>query len=300
MEDERIKFTNKEERQGFFKELTVKLACRNYKQLARKLEIKYDNLKQWRRGARSVPLSLFQNWLALAGIDASKYKTEKISINQTLKCASKLGVQKLKEKYGKNWMKILGKRGRRKLQKLLKTNPDLYKKWRKSIANSLKTRYGPECYKILGREGGRISVSSIPPKRLRRQLKKAFRKSFKFRLEYCGLKLRSKPELEVVKFLTARKIPFKYEKEISGFFPDFLIGNNLIIEVIGFDWKPRIEKVRSKIKKLLGLNYEIVVYTYPNMVKYFDDLPIKIITKLEELNDVLAYNRAKVSSSGSW
>ncbi len=73
-----------------------------------------------------------------------------------------------------------------------------------------------------------------------------------------------------------------------------------LIEVVGLEWKPRLEKVRLKFRELMKLGYEIIVFTYPNMVKYFNDLPVKIVTNLRELNDLLAYNRAKVSSSGSW
>ena len=299
MEDKRIEFINKRERQKFFKDLAIKLQCRNYKQLAKKLKINDDSLKQWRSGTRSIPFSLIQDWVNWTGINLNEYEIKTFSIKQILKNASKKGIQKLKNKYGKNWMKKLGKQGRESLQKLLK-NPLIYKKWRESIKKSLIAKFGPEYYKIIGQKGGRKSIKSISPNKLKRQLKKAFRKSFKFRLKYRRLKLRSHLELKVAKFLVKKKIPFKYEDEINGYFPDFLIKSKLIIETVGFEWKVRIEKVRLKLKKFIRWDYEVIVFTYPNMVKYFNDLPVTVVTNLKELDDFLAYNRAKVSSSGSW
>ncbi|MEO0199500.1 MAG: hypothetical protein ABIL91_08010 [candidate division WOR-3 bacterium] len=91
----------------------------------------------------------------------------------------------------------------------------------------------------------------------------------------------------MAKFLINKRIPFKYEYEICGYFPDFLIKDSILIEVVGLEWKPRLEKVRLKFRELIKLGYEIIVFTYPNMVKYFNDLPVKIVTNLRELNDIL-------------
>ncbi len=292
MEDERIEFVDNNERKKFFRELTMKLGCKSYKQLALKLKINYDTLNQWIRGVRTIPFSLIQSWTNVTEINLNEYTTRKTTIGQKLKEASKLGVNKLRRKYGKDWMKKLGKKGRVGLQILLENNQMVHKKWRDSIQRSLVTKFGRECYRIIGQRGGRRSIEITPPEKLKQQLENAFRKSFKFRIEYQGLKLRSKPELEIVEFLTSKKIPFEYEKKINGFYPDFFLGNNLIIEVVGLEWKSRIEKLRSKFKMLVESNYKIIVYTYPNMVKYFDDLPVRIITNLNELNDVLAVNRA--------
>ncbi|MEO0199499.1 MAG: hypothetical protein ABIL91_08005 [candidate division WOR-3 bacterium] len=193
MEDKRVKFNNKKERQRFFNELKEKLRCITYKQLAKKLKITEGNLKQWKSGARSIPFSLIQEWANLASIALSKYKTRTLSIKSMLKNASRRGVRKLKKKYGNEWMKKLGKRGRKGLQKLLETNPKIYKKWRESIKKSLEVKFGPEWYKIIGQKGGRKSVKSTSPSKLRERLKKAFRKSFSFRIKYGELNLRSYP-----------------------------------------------------------------------------------------------------------
>lgn len=216
MEDKRVKFIKRWERKNFFKELTIKLQCKNYKELAKRLKIKEGSLKQWKSGTRSIPFTLIQSWANLARINLNRYETRIFSIKQKLKNASERGIRKLKKKYGNNWMKKLGKRGRRSLERLLETDPAIYKKWRESIAKSLIAEFGPECYKIIGRKGGRKSIKSIPPNKLKKRLKKAFRKSFRFRLKYGKLNLRSYLELKVAKFLVSRQVPFEYESEIKG------------------------------------------------------------------------------------
>jgi len=90
---------------------------------------------------------------------------------------------------------------------------------------------------------------------LKKRLKKAFRNSiYKFRVKVRGFRLRSMKEAEVLNLLLSKHISFKYEKEIPGFYPDFFIPANLIIEVVGLEWQSRIKKLLHKFDILINMD----------------------------------------------
>ena len=168
---------------------------------------------------------------------------------------------------------------------------ELYKKWRISVETSLKSKYGNSFYKEMGKLGGRKFIQTVDKKTLNKQLEKAFRNSFRTKITFNGLKLRSRKEFEVAKFLSLKEIPFQYEKKIMNFYPDFLIDNDLIIEVFGFDCKLHKERTIEKIKRI-NKNYKVIVYTYPNCVSYFDKLSVDVATNTDQLSKIiLGYKR---------
>jgi very-short-patch-repair endonuclease len=290
MENLRIEFTSKKLRKKFFEELRKVTNSKNFKELSKKLGVNYGSLKLWIAGARTLPVTLVKEWQRKYTINLEEFKAKVLDLKNMLKQASKRGVQKLQKKYGKKWMKILGKRGKKKLDQLLKKNFQLRKKWKISIKQALLKKYGSDAYKILGQKGGKVFLQKVDLNTLKKQLKKAFRKSLsKYQTEAKGFKLRSRKEVEVLNFLLSKGITFEYEKEVLGFYPDFYLPNNrTIIEVVGFEWKPRIDKILTKFNTLLHYGHRLIVYTYPNMVKYFENLPVIVVTDIEGLNKALA------------
>ena len=156
----------------------------------------------------------------------------------------------------------------------------------------MEKKYGKDFYKKMGSLGGRKSIYMTDKEELKERLKKMFRKSFRTRHFFDGQRFRSKKEIEVAILLKARKISFEYEKQIFGFYPDFTLDNKTIIEVVGFEWKDHIDRTKAKIEKLISNNFTVILYTYPNMVKYFDKFPIGIYTEIDKLDEVLGYNRS--------
>lgn len=88
-----------------------------------------------------------------------------------------------------------------------------------------------------------------------------------------------------------QKINYLYEPHIIGFYPDFMLGNKTLIEVVGFEWKPHIERTVNKIKKLKSNGYNVIVYTYPNMIKYFEKLNIPVFTEQDDFIREVGYIR---------
>jgi len=56
---------------------------------------------------------------------------------------------------------------------------------------------------------------------------------------------------------------------------------------VGFDWKLHIQRTRDKISKFLDIGYKIIIYTYPDLVKYFETFNIPVVTDIYSLNKVL-------------
>ena len=297
MEDTRVEFTNKKIRKVFFETLKVKSNCRTFKQLAIKLNVPLGRLKLWMRGERSLPYSEVKKWLGTYNLKLKQFEYKKFSLIDVLKRCSKKGIKVLKRKYGEHYSRIIGRKGRKKLNDLLQKDKDLYSRWRISIKKALRKKFGKECYKVLGQLGGRRSVSKLTSEQLHKQLEKAFRKSFKTRLIFRGQKFRSKKEIEVALLLEKYKIPYVYEPRLFGYFPDFLLKQQrIVIEVIGFEWQPHIQRSIEKIIKFLNKNYMVVVYTYNNLVDYFKDMPIQIITDTENLENLFWHITGKSSA----
>ncbi|MFQ6121359.1 MAG: hypothetical protein ACE5KE_15895, partial [Methanosarcinales archaeon] len=263
MEDTRIKFPCKKIRKKFFKKLKENMECKTFTEVARKLEIPIGRLKLWMIGERTIPLSLVEKWSKDFQIKLNEFDHEKVSLKKILKDSSRKGVNVLKKKYGNGWSKILGKKGRIKLQERLKKDKKLYKKWRDSIDLALRKKFGEDCYRKMGKIGGSVSINKRDPNALKLQLERAFRKSFKKRLIFNGQKFRSKKEIEVAIVLQKHKIRYKYEKKLLGLFPDFLLANKTIIEVVGFEWKPHMKRTVEKINRFLNAGYKLIIYTYP-------------------------------------
>lgn len=285
MKNVRVKFKNKRIRKKFFKELQEILNSKTLPELAKKLQLPLGRLKQWYIGTRTIPLSVIEEWSNEFGINLDKFDHKQLKISDILKKASKKGVKKLEEKYGKHWYRIIGKSGKKKLEKILHQRGIVYEKWRNSIKLGLKKRFGKEFYRKIGKLGGKISISKIAPEKLKKQLMKAFKKSFKKRLTFNDQQFRSKKEIEVAILLQTLGLKYQYEKRLFNYFPDFVLSNKTIIEVVGFEWEPHIQRTKEKINKFLEKGYKVIVYTYPNMEKYFKDLPIKIISNIENLKN---------------
>ena len=78
-----------------------------------------------------------------------------------------------------------------------------------------------------------------------------------------------------------------YEKKIQGFYPDFFIPENTLIEVVGFEWKHHIERTVEKLEKFSNCGYDVIVYTYPNLVHYFEGLSVSIALNSKDLEKFL-------------
>ncbi len=282
--EHRIKFRNKGKR--FFQHLKIQAKCKTYKHLSEKIKIPYGRLKLYKYGYRGMPKDLVIELAEKFSINLGKYQHTTIDMRKLMKKYSKKGIRVLERKYGKKWPKITGSKSMKKLQKALK-EPNLRNKWRKSVEDSLENRFGKDFYKEMGRLGGKKFAATIDKVELKEHCKKMFRKSFRKRLNFTGINFRSEKEIELAKLLVSKDINFEYEKEIEGFYPDFLINKKIIIEVVGFEWKVHIKRTISKINLLNDLGYKVIIYTYPNMVKYFENLPAKILTEINEVDDAL-------------
>ena len=298
LEKERIKFLDKENRTNFFKELRHKSQL-NYTQLASNSGIPVGRLRLYANGSRSLPRNLFDIWTAKYKINKQNYKYEFHSANSLMTQAGKLGHIKLKQKYGKQWFVEIGKQRMKNMRSEFEENPQLLNKWKLSVKTALIKKYGKGCYKKMGVIGGKRSIELADKEELKERYKKMFRSSFKNKILFNGQNFRSKKEVQVAKILFTRNVKFEYEKQLFGFYPDFVLDKNIIIEVVGFEWKPHIERTISKIKLFVDNGFVVVLYTYPNMAKYFENLPVKITKTRKELIETLGYNRGKLDSSGS-
>ena len=287
MEYDRVEFRSTKESRRFFSFLAKKTDSKNLKHLARKLGLQYGCLKLWAANMRTIPSNKFDAWKGKYGVPLAAFSHKKVSMHDVLKKASAKGVKNLKLRLGTDWQRIIGRRGKKSLEKRLKTEPRLRRKWRKAIISSLKEKFGESCYRELGKMGGKASVKSVPPNVMAKRREKAFRKSVGKRSIFRGCAFRSRKEIELASFLQKQSISYKYEPKLFGFYPDFLLKDKTIIEVVGFEWKPHISKTRKKIMKLLAEGYKIVVYTYPNMKKYFEDLSIAVTTDFDSLKKAL-------------
>lgn len=283
----RVSFSSKRQSKKFFAALMSKADSKTLLGLSAKIRIPYGRLRLWARNERTIPLSIVRELESRFGISVSSYKQETEDMRITLKRASMKGTSRLREKLGKDWSKIIAKRGKLSLEKRLGNEPELRQRWRSSILASLKSKYGENPYVELGKLGGPKSIASVPKEIMAKRLEKAFRNSFRKRIIYFGRRFRSRKEVEVAGVLRKLKLPYKYEKKILGVYPDFSVKSNTIIEVVGFDWKFHVEKTREKIKKYKETGFDVVVYTYPNMQKYFDDLDVSVFCNEKELYDFL-------------
>ncbi len=284
MENLRIKFNNKKSRKKFFQKLEEESKSQTFKELSKKLGIPFGRLKLWIGGQRSIPKNEFERWSKNYKINLNEFNYSVFNLNEILQEFSMKGVNAINKKYGIEGRKRIGHKGMRKLRKILATDKKIYKKWRKSVKEGLEERFGKEFYSKMGKLGGKISIGKLTAEQRKELSRRAFRKSFKFRLKFKGEKLRSKKEVEVAIILHGNKIKYEYEKEILGYFPDFYLRKfNLIVEVVGLEWQPHIERTREKIEKFINSNYKVAIYTYPNMTKYFEDMQIPILTQVEDL-----------------
>ncbi|MBU3957808.1 MAG: hypothetical protein KKB25_01915 [Nanoarchaeota archaeon] len=286
----RIKFSKKEA-ERFFSEFRKHLECKTFKELSAKLSIPYGRLQLHMHSKRTIPISLIEKWKSEFRFDYRKFRFRKIDMDEFNKKCGYKAAKLMRRKYGNKWNVILGKRGRRSLQKRLINEPLLNKKWRESIVASLKQKYGENAYSLMGNKGGKASIKKQGKKVVLERLAKMFPKSINKRFEFNGKYFRSVKEIEVASLLEREKIKYVYEPHIIGFFPDFMIGNKTLIEVVGFEWKPHIERTVNKIKKLKSNGYNVIVYTYPNMIKYFEKLDIPIFTDSDDFIKEVGYIR---------
>ncbi len=291
MEEFRILFANKKSRKRFFVELKEKSNSKTLIQLAKKIGVPYGRLKLWMLGKRSMPQSFLYQISYKFRIPLAEFEIKKINLSGVLSDSGKLGIKVLTKKYGKDWSRKLGSKGRKTLSRILKDNPKTYKKWRLSIKHSLEKKYGENWAIEMGKLGGKASIKKIGKRKLQIILEKAFRNSFRKKIYFRNERFRSMKEIEVAKLLHKIGMKYEYEKRLFGFYPDFLVRKNVIIEVVGFEWKPHIERTILKIETFLKKNYKVILYTYPNMKKYFEKFNIKIFTVKEDLEKNLGYIR---------
>jgi len=296
IERTRLKWSSKEESRKFFEILKEKLGCKTFKELAEKLKLPEGRIKLWRYGKRSTPMSYIEQIEREYKIKPEG-KYEIVDMKKLLLEKSKEGLELLKEFDPR----ITGKQGMSELRKKFQTDKELYRKWRISIKQSLQEKFGSECYKLLGKKGGIISIQKTSKEELQKKLEKAFRKSFKSRLIYKDMKFRSSKEIEVAKVLDSLQIQYKYEPQILGFYPDFLLKDSkMLIEVFGFEWSPHIKRMKEKIIKFSESGFGVILFTYPNLVKYFESEQIPVITDTRQLTQLISGRYSgMVSSSGS-
>ena len=294
--ENRIEFTKKEA-ERFFKEFKEHKKCATFKELSSILTIPYGRLRLYMHAKRTIPLTLMYQWKNNFKFDYKNFKFQMIDTENFYKNCGYKAASLMKKKYGKRWNVILGRRGRKSLEKRLNNEPVLNKKWRKSIENSLKEKFGNECYRIMGKRSIKTLTRKYGKNYLHLrglELSKQFPKSISKKFEFNGRYFKSIKEIEIAQILNKNKMPFTYEQQILGFFPNFtLIDNKTIIEVVGFEWKPHIERTLNKIKKLKENNYSVIIYTYPNMIKYFRSLKVPILTQQKDLIKEVGYIRAK-------
>lgn len=86
-----------------------------------------------------------------------------------------------------------------------------------------------------------------------------------------------------------------------NFYPDFAIkATNILVEVFGFYWKPHIERTREKIRAFSKAGYAIIIYTYPNCVKEFQNSQAIVVTEPSLLlEQIKLLSQAVVSSRRS-
>lgn len=296
IERTRLKWSSKEESIRFFETLKEKLKCKTFKKLAEKLGMPEHRIKLWKHGRRSMPISFIKQIEKEYKVKPQG-KYEILDMKELLLEKSKEGLELLK----KFDPRITGKQGMKELRKRLQADKELYRKWRISIKQSLKEKFGVDCYKLIGQKGGIASIQKISKEDLQKKLEKAFRKSFKSRLSYRDMKFRSSKEIETAKLLDSLKIQYEYEPQILGFYPDFLLKDSkILIEVFGFEWLPHITRMKEKISKFSDIGFDVILFTYPRLVKYFDSIQIPIITDIKQLSQIISGRYSgMVSSSGS-
>lgn len=287
MEDSRLLFSQ-ESRIRFFAELLSKANCKTVKEFATKSCIPYGRLLLWHEGKRSIPLSRVKQWCSEYDLTLEALIYESLSFKEMMTRASNKGVATLKKKLGKDWSRIIAAKSMEKLQASLKKDMKMRKKWLNAKEVGLRQRFGEDFYHEMGLLGGRSAFKKLGKEALQKHLEKIFRKSFKKRIRFRGMNLRSRIELEVAELLYKKQLDYCYEKNIMGYYPDFFIeSRNMIIEAFGFEWKPHIERTVEKAQKFSHLGYKVVVYTYPNLVKYFDGLPVEIVADKNSLEKLL-------------
>ena len=268
-----------------------RVGAEDHEELAIKLNLPKGRLRLYLYGSRTIPLDEFERWCEKFSVNNRSYKTEKIDMHDVLKKYSLLGNSAAKKKYGDNWARMTGAQGMQILRKKMETDSELRNKWKKSVTISLEKKFGKNFYSEMGKIGGRRAIELADKEELQERYKRMFRNSFRKRIEFEGQKFRSEKEVELVKFLIKNKILYEYEKEILGFYPDFLLSNKTIVEVVGFDWRSHVEKTKRKIEILTSNNYRVIVYTYQNMVHHFATENYETITNLEDLNKLLGFSR---------
>jgi len=287
METERIKMRRRDLR-NLFRTMMEKSKSKTLKELSGKLKISYGSLKMYSQAKRSIPLTFFSSWIEMLSLPSSSFTFETVAMTDVFRKASKKGIKKLKKKYGSSWNRILGKKGREKLGFLLENNKKIRAKWKKARILGLKNRFGKNFYQKMGRLGGTKSIMAMSETEKQTFWEKGFRSSFRGKIRFRNRRFRSFKEIEIAAFLEDNSIQYEYEKRLCGFYPDFFLPESgLVIEVIGFEWKPHIQRSIDKIKKFVENKHKVIIYTYPNLVYYFKNLPVSIATQKNELKTIL-------------
>lgn len=146
-------------------------------------------------------------------------------------------------------------------------------------------------------------LSSIRMKKWHREMKQT-NPEFYYKLQYKRFKkirkhpflitknrvrVRNSFEKEVADFLYENKISFIYEPYVNinkkAYFPDFVIGNNILIEVTA--WKHpdtfRLSYLKKKIKDYISCKYQIIFYIPKQYRNFYKEIDEFIISDLETL-----------------
>lgn len=156
----RIKFSKKEA-ERFFRELKEHLGCATFKELSARLSIPYGRLRLYKHSDRTIPKPLLEKWKTDFKFDYGRFRFRKIDMEKFNKQCGYKAAKLMRRKYGNKWNVILGRRGRKSLEKRLKNEPLLNKKWRESIVASLKQKYGEDAYSLMGKKGGKASMKKL-------------------------------------------------------------------------------------------------------------------------------------------
>ena len=159
-ENLRIKLSGSESRK-FFNSMKTKTNSKNFKELSEKLEIPYGRMKLYLEASRTIPIASFHKWLEINGMEKEEFDFSIVDLDKVLKEARAKGFFATKNKYGQEWNKILGKRGKKSLELKLKEDKETYTKWRTSIRSELTRKYGKDAYSKRNiqriRRGGRFT-----------------------------------------------------------------------------------------------------------------------------------------------
>ncbi|MDP3027000.1 MAG: helix-turn-helix domain-containing protein [Nanoarchaeota archaeon] len=112
---------------------------------------------------------------------------------------------------------------------------------------------------------------------------------YKFTTEN-GEKVRNKFEKDTADILKNLKVDYKYEPLIKignkGFFPDFLINNNIIIECTEWRGSDKAIKLKNKIE-FLKKEYKVFVLIPKPLKRYYETLNHHLLLGMDDLKETI-------------